>query len=293
MLSYKHTFVGLFIAIQLFVLSTTVHSQIVENKPDSVKGKTSSLANKPWPVSRFSVRLGGFWAINTTDIGAGLNGKKNASFDVENVFNMDRNTYSGMLNFNVRLGKHNRIDFSYYNIYRSSTATLKKDIQFGDHEYPVNSSIGAHLNTNVFRLSYGYSFYSNPKVEVGALIGFHMMAFNTGVKLNGNTIERSYKDDVNFMAPLPDVGVWGTYAFAKRWAVSMELSYFYLKYKSLSGRILNAQLQAQYKISEHWQIDLGYTNFDVWVGLDRKHLKADFDWNYNGPFLTGIYKFGR
>ncbi len=291
MQNYNRVLTGCFVCLFLFQIYSTVQSQTLESQPVPVQHK-SSLDNKPWTVSRLSVRLGAFWAINSTDIGIGIDGRKHTSFNFENVLDMNRNTYSGLFNFNARLGKHNRIDFSYYNILRSSKATLEKEIQFGEHDYPVNSSVSAFLNTNVFRLSYGYSFYSNKKIEFGALLGFHVMLFNTGLRLNANTLSLSYKDNVQFTAPLPDIGIWGTYAFAKHWALSTELSYFYMKYKIFDGRILNAALSVQYKISKHWEIDLGYTDFDVRVGLDRKRLSGNFEWNYNGPFLTAVYKFG-
>ncbi len=291
--NYKQLISRIFFCFVLITLGALypISAESFEPENDSVPPKTSQLASKPWTVSRYSVRLGFFAAISTTNLGVGINGRKPVSYSLENVFDMNRNTFSGMLNFNLRFGKHNRLDFSYYNLYRASTATLKKDVQFGEHEYPLNSTVKAHLNTNVLRISYGYSFFSNPQWEVGALAGFHAMLFNTGLNLHGNTIDESFKDNANFVAPLPDFGLWGTYAFADCWALSTELSYFYLTYKNFYGRILNAQLTLQYKLSRHWQIDLGYTDFDVRVGLNRKHLEADFNWNYHGPFLTGVYKW--
>ncbi len=249
--------------------------------------------DKPWTVGKYTVRLGGFWAVNTTKLGAGIDGNDYSVFSFEDELKMNRNTFSGMLDLDARFGKHHRVDFSYFNIYRKTSTTIDKDIHFGEHVYPVNSDINAHFNTNIFRLSYGYSFLSNRQWEVGALFGFHVMAFNVGFDLDGENIEQSFNDDVNFTAPLPDVGFFGTYAINNRWAVSGELSWLYLKYKSIKGRILNASVSGQYRLNNRWELALGYSGYDVLIGLDRKHLDADFEWGYNGPFFNIAYKFGK
>ncbi len=284
-----------FISLCLCSLWMSAQGQNIVEKKDSIVQHPSSLSNKPWTVSRFSVRLGAFWAINTTDLGVSLDGNHFTPISFEDDLNMDRNTYSGLFNFDARFGKHHRIDFSYFNIYRNKKLTLDKDIDFGKHTYPIDSYVKAYLNTNIFRLSYGYSFFSNPKFEVGALIGFHVMSFNIGMEFAGETLDLSQQDDVKFTAPLPDLGLWGTYAFHNRWAVSAELSYFYVKLKSLDidGRLLNANLYAQYKLNNHWEVALGYTGFDVLVNLDRKHLDGKFEWGYSGPVFEVAYKFGK
>ncbi len=250
---------------------------------------------RPWSISKFSMRAGGFMAVNTTTLGATLGTQKAgySTFSFENDLDMNRNTYSALLNFNVRLGKHNRIDFSYYNIYRKNTTIIDKDITFGEHIYHANSEITPHLNTNIFRLSYGYSFLSNAKFDIGALLGFHIMAFNAGLDFNGQTSDLSYNDDVKFTAPLPDLGFFGTYAFARRWAIGTELGYFYLKYSDFTGRVLSGSLNLQFKLAEHWGVEAGYNWLDVRVDIDRQRLVAEFDWGYNGPFVNVVCRFGR
>lgn len=258
---------------------------------DTLTGKVRHF-ERPWTASPFSIRLGAFFAINQTDMGAGIDSNPYSIIDWENELGMNRNTYSGMLDFNVRIGKHNRINFSYYNIYRSNTIILEKDIHFGKHDYPVDSETKVYWNTNIFRLSYGFLFISDRHMELGALVGVHVMRFGFGLELIGNTIQLSFKDDLNFTAPLPDLGLWGTYAFGKHWAVSAEASYFGIRVKNLKGRVLNAGLSVQYKLSEHWGFDIGYTGFGVKITLDRPHLKSDFDWYYSGIFANVTYRFG-
>ncbi len=290
----RHCFLLL---LALFLMqAANIHAQsdstsIVIPAPSSVPDQWR--ADKPWPISKYTVRLGAFWAVNTTKLGAGIDGKDYSLFSFEDELNMDRNTYSGMLNFDVRFGKHHRIDLSYYNILRKKSTTIDREIHFADRVYPVNSDIDFHLNTNIIRLSYGYSFLSNKKWEVGGLFGFHVMAFDTGFDWDGNNIDKSYNSDVKFTAPLPDVGVFATFAINDRWAVSGEASWLYVKYKDLTGRILNASFYGQYKLSRRWEVALGYNGYDVLVQLDRKRLDAEFQWGYSGPFANVAFKFGK
>ncbi len=249
---------------------------------------------KPWPVSHYSARVGGFWALNTTGIGIGTDKNPYSILDFENDLGMNRNTGSLLLNVNLRAGRHkrSRFDLSYYYINRSSTATLDKDIHFGDHDYPVDAEVDAFLNTNIVRFSYGYAFLSSPKVELGALVGLHVLGFRAGMSAVGNTQQFNYTDRARFTAPLPDFGLWGTWAFHRNWAVSTEAGYFSVKIDNLDGRILSGSLYLQRRLGPHWGIDVGYTLFDVKISLDRPHIQGDVEWRYNGPSITAVYRFG-
>ncbi len=312
---------SLFFAVFLSAVSSTAAQIEIEHPVDSIPGEPPTLYKKPspfnqistwfsglwttndphkpniydqkpWPVSRYSIRLGGFWAINNTDLGISTDGAPFSVINFENRLGMNRHTGSVLVNFNARFGKHHRVDFSYYNLFRNKRVTTKQDIHFGEHDYPVDSDVKTHFNTNIFRLSYGYAFISNPTVEVGALLGFHIMAFGIGMDLRGETQQLSWNDDVNFTAPLPDLGLWSTYAFHHNWALTAEVGYFGIKISDFKGRLLGASLAGQYRLSEHWELDLGYTLFHVKVDYDRDRLQTDFKWSYNGPNLCIVYKFG-
>lgn len=278
----------LFITMSVIIFSQGINAQTEENNNLGV------WKNKPWPISRFSAKLGGFWAISDTKLGVGTNNNPYSLIDFENDLGLNRHTTSLLFNFNARFGKRNRVDFSYYNIYRKASRTTDKDINFGDHTYPINSEIDTHLNTNIFRLSYGYAFISNPKWEVGGIFGFHIMSFGVGLDATGETQQLSLDNSQNFTVPLPDLGLWGTFAFHRNWAVSGEVGYFYVKVNNwdMDGRILTGNVSLQYRLSKHWNVDAGYTAFDVKANIDRKRLQAEFDWSYTGPTLAVAYRFG-
>lgn len=247
---------------------------------------------KPWPVSRYSVRAGGFWAINTTDIGIGTVKNPYSILDFENDLGMNRHTGSILLNANMRLGRHHRFDLSYYYINRNSKATLNKEINFGDHTYPVDAEVDVFLNTNIFRFSYGFAFISNSCIEAGALIGAHIMRFGVGMDAVGNSAALSLSDRSHFTAPLPDCGIWTTWAFHRNWALSGEFSYFGITIGDIHGRLLNGSLTLQRRLGNHWGLELGYTLFNVKVTVDRPRLQGDLKWKYNGPTITAAYRFG-
>ncbi len=277
-----------FLVITIIILFA---SNILFSQPDSLKQE--HIWERPWPNSQYSIKLGAFAAINNTYLGMGANHEPYSNIDFENTLGMDKNTYSWLANANVRLGRRHRIDFSYYNIYRNSNMSLQDSLHFRDNTYFIGSDVSAYLNTNIFRLSYGYAFLSNENLELGALLGFHVLAFDIGMKMQGDNANIEISDDAKFTAPLPDLGFWGTYAFHNRWAISGELSYFAVKIDGIKGEILNAALALQYRITRFLEIDLGYTNFDVIINIDRTHLQGDFNWNYNGPYINLAYKFGK
>lgn len=247
---------------------------------------------KPWPVSHYSARAGGFWAVNNTDIGLGTDRNPYSILDLDNDLGMNRNTASVMLNLNARFGKHHRVDLSYYFINRRSTTVLDKDIHFGDHDYTIDTQVDAWLNTNILRASYGFAFVSNPHVEAGALLGVHILGFGLGMSATGQSSDLDLDDRANFTAPLPDLGLWGTWAFHSRWALNAEMGFFAVRIKDIWGRLVSGNFSVQYRIGDHWGADLGYTFFRVKVNLDGERLQSNLKWSYNGPSLMVSYRFG-
>ncbi|MBV7529729.1 hypothetical protein [Chitinophaga sp. sic0106] len=247
----------------------------------------------PWFVQRFKVTAGLFFVVNNTDVtlenAAGTTGT-NINFEDDLGFNKNTATFIG--DFQWRISRRSRLDFKFASIRRTSDYTLKKDIQFGDQIYNINSSVHAWFNTDIYRISYGFAFLQSSKYEVGVLVGAHMVGLGIGMELAGNNIN-SRTERFSITAPLPDVGLWGGYAITDRIAVNGEFSWLKLTIDDIEGRILSGNLMVSYRIIPRLEAAIGYTGFNFNVDATREHLQGKLKWGYNGPSLTVSYAFGK
>lgn len=260
----------------------------------TVKGQsTHERRVPPWFVERFKATAGAFFPVNNTDVQVGTkNGVAGTNIDFENDLGFRRNTGTFMADFQWRASRRSRFDFSYLRVARSVTKTLDKEIAFGDNTYQVNTTVDAFFNTNIYRFSYGYAFLLNPKFEAGLLVGAHIVGLNTGISVSGANIGASIRDNFGVTAPLPDIGLWGGYAFSPRWYVNAEFDYFALTINDYSGKIIAYNAAVHYLVVKHFDIALGYSGLNARVDADREHLVGYLKWGYNGPSVTASYSFG-
>ncbi len=148
--------------------------------PDSTLPKKRIV---PWFVERFQFTAGYFHVFNATDVKVEIKGSSGTDINMERDLDISRNAGTFFADFDWRIASRSRVTFSYYNINRSATHTLNKDIVFEDNTYPVNASVNTYFNTAIYHFSYGYAFLSKPKYELGLLIGAHIMSTKTGISL--------------------------------------------------------------------------------------------------------------
>ncbi|SHM80485.1 hypothetical protein SAMN05444266_11189 [Chitinophaga jiangningensis] len=264
------------------LLTITTHAQ-KKTKP-----------SPPWYVEKYKVSAGAFFPINNTDISVGTqNGNAGTNVDFEDDLGFNRNTSTFYADLQWRASPHSRFNLTYYRVARSSTKVLQRDITFGDHTYNVNAEVDAHFNTNIYRFSYGYAFFVKPKWEAGLLVGAHIVGLNAGIGLTGNNVGANVSDDFGVTAPLPDLGVWGSYSFAKKWYLNAEFDYFSLKVNDYKGKILAYNLNVNYRAWRGLDVAVGYTGLNARVDANKEHLLGYFKWGYNGPSVTVSYSFGR
>jgi hypothetical protein len=247
----------------------------------------------PWYVDRFRISAGFFIPFIHTNISVGNTaGTRGTDISFENTlgYNNTRFTFLGDLQW--RAGRRSRFDLAYYRIARGASHVLNTAITFGDHTYPVNAATESYFNTDIFRFSYGYALLCKPRAEAGIMIGAHIVKAGIGMAGSTNIGSFSASDDYGFTAPLPDIGIWGGYTFAKRWALTGELSYLSLTVDNIKGRIIAANLQVMYRVIQRLSITGGYTGFNFKVDATRKHLVGHLVWGYNGPSVSATWSFG-
>ncbi|HET7001077.1 MAG TPA: hypothetical protein VFI33_07200 [Puia sp.] len=247
----------------------------------------------PWWVEKFKFGAGFFVPINNTKVEVGATGTSDGTdIDFQKDLGFNAATFTYMLGFQWRISRRSRVNLTYYNMQRSSTHTLQKDITFNEQTYYINSSINAYFNTSIYQFSYGYAFIEKPTYEVGVLIGAHTVGNKAGISLNGASSGLSSDNNFGFTAPLPDLGIWGGYAFSNRFAVNLDFDYLSLTINNVNGRLIAYDIVFIYKLIKQLDVALAYTGLNFNVKTTKKNITGDFRWGYNGPSLGLTYAFG-
>ena len=248
----------------------------------------------PWWVEKFKLTAGFFYPVNSTKIQVGLNGQaQGTDIDFEKDLGFGSSVGTFLANFQWRISRRSRINLAFYDIRRSSTHILQRDITFNDQTYHANATVNSFFNTAIYQFSYGYAIIEKPKYELGLLIGTHTVGGNAGIALNGASAGASTKNDFGFTAPLPDLGIWGGYAFSNRFAVNLDMDYLSLTVNNITGRLLAYNLVFSYKLIEQLDLSLAYSGLNFDVKTLKKNVNGDFRWGYNGPSLGATFSFGK
>ncbi|KRD09102.1 hypothetical protein ASE21_14735 [Flavobacterium sp. Root901] len=269
-----------------------------ENPVMNAKNNSDELQNYiaedlPWRGRRFKVTAGAFFPFNNTEVEVnGTNGNIGTDIDFERDLGFQSNTVSFFGAFEWRASRRSRFNLEYFYLKRNSEKILQKEIEFQDHTYPVDARISAFMNNEIIRFAYGYAIVSKPKYELGLLIGAHVMLADVGIRFVANTAEAEYHDNVDFTAPLPDIGIWGEFVLGKKVGLYANVNYFALKINDIDGRIISYNLSILYNVYKDFSLTAGYTGLNFRLDATRPRLDGYFKWGYNGPSLAATYSFG-
>jgi hypothetical protein len=279
------------------ILFCTIVKPLFSQTFDSTKTHEADTAGKtlvvlPWFVERFRLSAGAFYVVNKSNLRLQATAQ-GTDVEMEKDLGLNRDVTTFFADFQWRISRRSHIGFSYYNIYRSATHTLQRDIIVEDSTYPANSTAYSFLNTNIYQFSYGYSIFSKPTFEAGVFIGAHVLNTRTGISEVGNSSGLYKENNFGFTTPLPDLGIWGDWALTKRLAVGANVSYFALTLNSTSGKLTAFTLNFMYRLIDQLDLSLGYSGLDFKVDVIKNDVSGFLKWGYNGPLFTVNYSFGK
>jgi len=260
----------------------------------SQANNSSDIKKAPWFVEKFRVSGGFFVPTSNTNLQVGIKGGAvGTEIDFEKDLGFTKSQLTYLANFQWRITRRSRLNLNYYNIPRKSTHTIDRDITFDGQTYPVNATVNSFFNTAIYQITYGYAVLAKPDYELGLLIGTHLVDGTAGMAINSGLGTISGSTNFSFIAPLPDLGIWGGYAFNDRLAVNFDLTYLALAVGDISGRIFAYNLLFIYKLGERLNLSLGYSGLNFRVDVNKTNADGHFKWGYDGPALGVSYVFGK
>ncbi|RZJ46532.1 MAG: hypothetical protein EOO44_22725 [Flavobacterium sp.] len=291
-----------FLAISLFwipvksqtIADNTTFDDAILNKTENIDFQNQYDEDLPWHARRFKVTAGAFFPVNNTEVQVGTNnGQIGTKIDLEDDLGFSKSTTSFMGTFDWRISRRSRLGFEYFVLNRSASKTLQREIDFGDDTYEVNARVSAFFDVHIARIAYGYAFLSKPKYEAGLLIGAHVLFSDLGIRLEANNQQLDERrQNFDFTAPLPDIGVWGEFVLGKRFGLYVNANYLALKIDDIDGRIVSYNLSLLYNVYKNFSLTAGYTGLNFKVDAIENRLNGYLKWGYNGPTISAAYTFG-
>jgi hypothetical protein len=210
------------------------------------------------------------------------------SVDLERVLGFkDRATvFAGTAGW--RFARRWHVEGEYFALDRTSQAAIDRDIVVGDTTYPVGASVRGGLDSDVYRLSVGWSAIDRPRTRVNLALGLHMTDFRVRFEGNarvGPTLQTGVVERRELLAPLPTIGVYATHSLTERIALSARGDVFSLKVGDYDGTLWNVRAGADWRIAEHVGLGAGWRLVSYDAGVEGERLSGRIDYRFSGPYV--------
>jgi len=247
------------------------------------KGK-KDYSNEPW--ERAALYLGGFIVNASSDFDVGVEAVgRQITVDAEKTLDLEEDFTLFRADGFWRITRRNRVDFSYYKMTRGGSNFLGVEIPgIG----PVGSKVETDLDMTVVRGSYAWSFFKNDNFDLGISGGLYVLG--TDFKIEAADLGRV--QSTNFTAPLPVIGLRGSFALTPQWFIRQSFDYFYIKYGDYEGQLVDFNVALEWDFWKYAGVGVGY-NF-VQMDLDYSggdNFLSEIDLGYGGLLFFGKIYF--
>ena len=224
----------------------------------------------------------------------------NKEIDLENDLGFDTNVQSGWLRGVYRMANRHRLSLTYTPLRRTASAVSQKDINIEDNIIKAGTSIETSVRTDIFDIEYLYSFYKRPNTELSVSGGLYWLYYKFDLKAAGEIIlggsgaeeiRTDYETDLRLNAPLPLLGLSGTYEVNPRWYLHAAVRYFYIAINDIEGQLVSAGLGTDYYLTKHWGIGLSLSTFSLDVEKDGIVFKSSLAYKFDGAQLYVVFKY--
>jgi hypothetical protein len=245
---------------------------------------------------KYWAEVGFYWPKVDTTIQVSSVTNSTIGTEVDFEDDLDFGDGEGLPSFTAgaRLSRRFLVVGEYYSLGRSSETTLARDIVFDDVTYPVSATVSSEFDSSIYRFSVGYSFVRKPNMELGGAIGLHATDF--GVALEGmGTVGGSTTQIVSrrreALAPLPTIGIYGTYEVAPRVELAGNVDYLSLSLGDYDGRLVNAQASVSYRVFKNVGVGVMYRYVDYRLDVEKEDWVGRLTYQFSGPAVFLIAGF--
>ena len=237
---------------------------------------------------RFEIGLGAHLLDGKTVVRADApDGSFGTTLNLEDDLSVDDREAVPYFLFRWNFTQRSSLNFIYFKLDRDGQQKLVGEVKYEDTTFAIDTVVDSFFDTEIYAAMYSYDFFRTKKDSLGFTMGLHWMTFSTGI--TETTTKTS--ETTSFYAPLPLFGLNYKRKLAEKWRLGLSGTYFSVEINDYEGEMKNFSIAARYQFSDHWNLNFGYTHFDLNGKGDIGSFDGRLDYTYDGPFLGFTYGF--
>lgn len=260
--------------------------------PNASAGDASA---PPGPLTdTFQLALGSFSLDTDTQLRLDGDIGRGTPVDWERTFghaNTDRFRVDGYWRFADR----HKLRAMWFNHAHSDVRNLDSEIQWGDVVYPVNAEVKSELDFDVYEAAYEYAFLKRETFELSATVGLHYTEFAAALEGEASAgsggIAGGVREAASVDAPLPLVGLRGTWALPQHFSIDGSAQFFVLSLGDFDGDLRDYRVMVTWQPRNWFGLGLGYNRFEIGADVDASRFAGDIDWVYQGALVSYSVSF--
>jgi hypothetical protein len=237
----------------------------------------------------FNIALGTFIVNQDTTLRLdGDAGEQGRDIDWERNFG-DGDVNRFRLDAYWRFAERHRLRALVFSASRNGSRTFDEDITWGGETFPASATVEGEVKFSVYELAYEYAFMRRESFELAASIGVHYTDYEATlgatVTGSGGAVDRRIERRGSIGAPLPVVGVRGTWLLSQTFSIDASGQFFSLSYGDIDGNVQDYRVLLNWQPSRWVGLGIGYDHFSFDVTVDSSNFRGKMDWAYHGPMI--------
>lgn len=236
---------------------------------------------------RFSLSLGVFITDRNTDaeFDGSIDDGTNINFETD--LGIDSSDTVFRVDGYYRFSERHRFDFSVFDLSRSASKQIVKDIQWGDTLFAIDTVVKTDNALSVYKAAYTYSFLNGEDGYLGATFGLYVA--DSKMRLEEENLGSAEIGQLT--APLPVIGLRGEYALSDRWSFRASGEFFFIEYENVDGSLVDFYAGIDYQVLDSLSVGLGINSVNINVDATDSTFNGALDWRYSGALVFLKFNF--
>jgi outer membrane scaffolding protein for murein synthesis (MipA/OmpV family) len=239
-------------------------------------------------AQRFDVRFGVFQTSADTKIGRETSdGIPGDEIDLEDVLGESDKENVMQVDAIWRIGRYHRIEAGFFELARSSSATITEDLAYGQTVFESGTDVESRSRFKSLRFGYAYSLIRDTQKELGVMAGVHFSSFESII----TSSVPADREESRLEAPLPVVGLHALVNVGEKTTVAAKLQFFRTDFDDYEGSLNYFTVDAQRQIGESLKLGIGYNYYYMRLRSSDRSLNGFVEIQHRGPLLFLSYNF--